>query len=70
MNARKSEIFPFHFVKPILQTITHLIQHTVLETQFWYVKCMTVAVGHAKISNIFIPSHQAVKRCKRLHWEG
>ena len=30
MNARKSAIFAFQFVKPILQTITQLIQYTVL----------------------------------------
>ena len=30
MDARKSAIFVFQFVKPILQTITQLLQYTVL----------------------------------------
>ena len=34
MDARKSAIFAFQFVKPALKTITHLIQYTVLEIQF------------------------------------
>ena len=50
MEARKSAIFGFQFVKPILQTIKHLIQYTVLEIQFWSVKCLTVTVRHAKVS--------------------
>ena len=37
MDARKSAIFAFKFVKPILQTITRLIEYTVLEIQFWSV---------------------------------
>ena len=44
MDARKSAIFAFQLVKPILQTITHLIQQTVLEIQFWSVKRMTATV--------------------------
>ena len=44
MDVRKSKTFAFQFVKPILQTITQLIQHTVLEIQFWSVKCTTVTV--------------------------
>ena len=35
----------------ILQTITYLIQYTVLEIQFWSVKYTTVTVGYAKISS-------------------
>ena len=58
MDARKSAIFAFHFVKPILQTITYQIQYTVLETRFWSVKCTTVTVRYANISSIFIPSHR------------
>ena len=57
MDARKSAIFAFQFVKPILQTITHLIQYTVLEIQFWSVKCTTVTVRYAKISKISFPCH-------------
>ena len=34
MDARKSAIFAFHFVKQILQAITHLKQYTILEIQF------------------------------------
>ena len=59
MDAHKSAIFAFQFVKPILQKITHLIRYTVLEIQFWSVKCTTV--WYAKISSIFIPSHQAMQ---------
>ena len=48
MDARKSAIFVFQFVKPVLLTITHLIQYTVLEIQFWSAKCLTVTVRCAK----------------------
>ena len=58
MDACKSAIFAFHFVTSILQTITHQIQYTVLETRFWSVKCTTVTVRYAKILSIFIPSHR------------
>ena len=34
MDARKSEIFVFHLVKTILQSITHLIKTTNEETKF------------------------------------
>ena len=34
MDARKSVIFAFQFVKQILQTIALLIQYTVVEIQF------------------------------------
>ena len=61
MDARKSAIFAFQFVKPILQTITHLIKYTVLEIQFWSVKCTTLTVWYAKISSISIPSYQAMQ---------
>ena len=61
MDARKSAILAFQFVKPILQTITHLIQYTVLEIQFWSIKCMTVTVRYAKILSISILSHQATQ---------
>ena len=44
MDARVSRIFAFQLVKPILQTITRLIQQTVLGTQFWSVKCTTATV--------------------------
>ena len=59
----KVRIFAFQFVKPILQTILHLIQYTVLEIHLWSVKCCltTVTVGYAKISSISIPSYQAVQ---------
>ena len=54
MDARKSVIFAFQFIKSILQIITHLIQYTILEIQFWSVKYTTVAVGYAKIWSISI----------------
>ena len=54
-------IFAFQFVKPILQTIPHLMQYTVLEIQFWSVKRMTVTVRYAKISSISILCHQAMQ---------
>ena len=50
--------FPVFFIlfenleqRNILQTITHVIQYTVMEIQFWSVKCTTVTVGYAKISS-------------------
>ena len=58
MDERKSAIFAFHFVKQILQTITHLIQCKILETRFCSVKCTTVTVWYAKILSNFILSHQ------------
>ena len=53
-------IFAFQFVKPILQAITHLIQYTVLEIQFWSVKCTTVTVQYARNIEHF-HSHQAMQ---------
>ena len=67
MDARKSVVFAFQFLKPILQTITHLIQYTVLEIQFWSVKCMIVTAQYVKISSIPIPSHQAIQVIVRLY---
>ena len=63
MDAHKSGIFVFQFVKPILRSIKHLIQYTALEIEFCCVKCCltAVTVGYAKISRIFIPSHQAMQ---------
>ena len=69
MNARKSAICRFSLSssriwskKNILQTITHLIQYTILEIQFWSVKCMTVTVGYAKMSkNISLLPIQATQ---------
>ena len=61
MDARKSGIFEFEFVKPILQTIAHLIQYTVLEIQFWFVKYALVTVRYEKISSISIPSYQVMQ---------
>ena len=58
MDARKQAIFAFQFVEPILQTITHLIQYTVLEIRFWSVKCTTVTLR--KNFEHYIPSHQAM----------
>ena len=60
MDARKNSIFAFQFVIAVLQIITHLIQYTVLEIQFWSVKCTTVTVQYAKISSISIPFHQTI----------
>ena len=59
-DARKITIFVFQFAKPILQTITHLIQYTVLEIQFWSVKCTTVTVQYARNIEHF-HSHQAMQ---------
>ena len=71
MDARKTRIFAFQFVKPVLQTITHLIQCTVLEIRFWFVKCTTATVHYVKISSISIPfyQHQAMQAIAmvRLH---
>ena len=59
MDARKTAIFAFHFVKLILQTIKHLTKYTVLEIQFWSARCTTV--WYAEFSSIFIPSYQAMQ---------
>ena len=61
MDARKSAIFALQLIKPILQNLTHLIQYTVLEIQFWSVNCTTVTVRYAKISSMSITSHQAMQ---------
>ena len=63
MAACKSTTFAFQYVKPFLRTITHLMQYTVLEIQFWSVKlCLTtVTVAYTKISSISIPSHQVMQ---------
>ena len=45
MDTRKKAIFAFQLVKAISQTITHLIQYTVSEIQFWSVKCTTATVN-------------------------
>ena len=63
MDARKNVIFAYQFVKPILQTIRHLMQYTVLEIQFWSVKCTPATVRYAKISSISIPFYQAMQPC-------
>ena len=49
MDAHRSAIFAFQFVKPIL------------EIQFWSVKCTTVTVQYAKISSFSIPCHQVIQ---------
>ena len=61
MDTSKSVIFALEFVKPILHTITHLIQYTVLEIQFWSVKCTAFTVRYAKVLSICITSHQAMQ---------
>ena len=61
MDARKSAIFAFQFVKPILQTITHLLEDTVLQIQFWSVKCTIVIVPYAIISSASIPCYQPMQ---------
>ena len=53
MDARKSVIFEFQFIKSSLQIITQI--------QFWSVKYTTVAVGYAKIWSISIPFHQGMQ---------
>ena len=65
MDARKSTIFAFQLVKPISQTITHLIQQTVLGIQFWSVKYTTATVRYARISSI---SSSGLLNGKRLQW--
>ena len=67
MDARKSVVLVFQFLKPILQTITHLIQYAVLDIQFWSVKYTTVTVQYVKISSIPIPSHQAIQAIFKLY---
>ena len=52
MDTRKSAIFAFQFVKLILQTITSLIQYTILEIRFWSLKCTTVTVRR-KLEHFF-----------------
>ena len=52
MDARKSAIFAFQFVKLILQTITSLLQYTILEIRFWSLKCTTVTVRR-KLEHFF-----------------
>ena len=59
MDPRKSAILVFQFAKPVLQTITHLIQPPALEIHFWSVKCTTVQ--YSKISSISIPSDQTMQ---------
>ena len=65
MDARKSTIFVFQFVKPILQTITHLIRswntiHSFRDS------ILVFRINYCMIRNIFehygisIPSHQAM----------
>ena len=55
--------------KTNLQTIAHLIQCTVLQIQFWSVKCTAATVRYAKILSISIPSHQAFSSSgKLLQW--
>ena len=62
MDARKSAIFGFQFVKPILQTMTNLIQYMIFEIQFWSVQCTTVTAQYApKISSVSNPCHQAMQ---------
>ena len=61
MDARKSPAFAFQFVKPILQTIKHLVQYTVLEIWFWSVQHTTLTVRYAKISSISIPPHKLMQ---------
>ena len=61
MDVCISATFAFQFVKPILQTITHLIQYKDLEIQFWSVKCTAVTVWYTEISSISIPCHQATQ---------
>ena len=63
MDARKSAIFAFQFVKAILQTImefyNHGLWHTVLEIQFWSVKYTTA--WYIEVSSISIPSHRTMQ---------
>ena len=57
MDARKSPILALEFVKPILETITHLMLYTVIEIQFRSVNGTAVTAGYVKISSTSIPSH-------------
>ena len=59
VDAYKSVPFMFQFVKPILHTITHLIQYTVLKIRFWSVECTIGTI--AEISSIFTPSYQVMQ---------
>ena len=60
MGAQKSATFAFQFVKPNLETIIHLMQYTVLEIQFRFVKCTTITLRYVKMSSISILSHQTM----------
>ena len=51
-RTQKSDLV-FQLVKPILHTISHLIQQTVLGIQFWSVKCTAPTVRYAKIREHF-----------------
>ena len=64
MDARKSAIFPFQFVKPILQIITHLIHYWVLEIQFWSVKYAERFLYKTQKFRAF--PFLAIKLCKQL----
>ena len=60
MNARKNASFAFQFVKPILQTITHLLKswHTI---HGFRVSVLVRKMIRKKISSISIPSNQAMQ---------
>ena len=45
MDTRKKAVFAFQLVKAVSQSITHLIQYTVSEIQFWSVKCTNATVS-------------------------
>ena len=73
MDARKSEIFAFQFVKPIFQTITHLIRswNTIHGFRDSVLGCKMHDCMIRKIFEhygISIPSHQAMQefRMNRL----
>ena len=51
MGASEKAIFAFQFLKPVLKAITHLIHPTVLEIQFWSVKCTTVTAQEISITS-------------------
>ena len=61
MDVHKSANFVFQFVKPILHTITYLIQYTALVIQLWSVKYTTNTLRYAEISSISILSHEAMQ---------
>ena len=68
MDARKSSIFPFQFVKQILQTITHLVQYTVLDIQFCPLNSRLLLYDTQKF-RAFLSAMQAIAIIRLVIWK-